>query len=272
MDRHARRNDRRQSLLVQRARGGIGGPRLGVFGFFAHPQLRSEGRLAGNFGILDQIAALKWVQANIANFGGDPNNVTIFGESSGSQAVSILMGSRLAKGLFQRAIGQSGSSLQDIPSVVEIGLRGAAYAGALGAHSVPALRAMSAERINTAAAWDFAGGAPIVFAPGIDGDVILDNIAAVFRIGKQNDVPLLAGYNKHEDFPFRAETLPHRTAAEFRAAAQHVFGATRMREFVALYPSDTDAAAKTSAGELLRDIRQKAETWLWLTLHSKTGK
>jgi para-nitrobenzyl esterase len=246
--------------------------RLGVFGFFAHPQLRSEGRLSGNFGIQDQMAALKWVQANIANFGGDPKNVTIFGESSGSQAVSILMGSPLAKGLFHKAIGESGSSLQDLPSVAEIGLRGAAYAGALGAKSVEELRAMPADRINTAAAWDFTGGAPPVFAPGIDGYVILTNLAEVFRKGNQNDVPLLAGYNKREEFPFLAETLPHRTSAEFRAAAQGVFGPAKMREFLSLYPSDTDVSAKVSAEELLGDIRQRAETWRWLDLQSQTGK
>ena len=246
--------------------------RLGVFGFFAHPQLRSEGRLSGNFGIHDQIAALKWVQANIAKFGGDPGNVTIFGESSGSQAVSILMGSPLAKGLFQRAIGQSGSSLQDLPGVEEIGLRGAAYAGALGAKSIEELRAMPTDRINTAAAWDFAGGAPIIFAPGIDGYLLPSQLAEVFQKGQQNDVPLLAGYNKREDFPFLAEALPHGSSAEFRAAGLHVFGQAKMQEFLLLYPSDTAALAKESAGELLGDIRQRAETWRWLSLHSQTGK
>ncbi len=246
--------------------------RLGVFGFFAHPQLRSEGKLAGNFGLLDQIEALKWVRANIANFGGDPANVTILGESSGSQAVSLLMASPLAKGLFHKAIGQSGSSLQELPGVAEIGLRGAAFAGALGAKTIDDLRAMPAERVNAAAAWDFAGGAPIIFAPGIDGHVVPAQLADVFGKGLQNDVPLLAGYNTREEFPFLKETLPHASAAEFRAAAQHVFGAERMREFVSLYPLDTDASAKTSAEELLGDIRQKAETWRWLTLHARTGK
>ena len=201
--------------------------RLGVFGFLAHPQLRTDGRLSGNFGIQDQISALKWIQENIATFGGDPRNVTIFGKSSGSQAVSILMASPLAKGLFHKAIGQSGSSLQDIPSLAEMGMRGAAYTAAVGAKGIEALRSMPADRINAAAAWDFRGGAPIVFAPGIDGHLIPEHVAGVFRKGQQNDVPLLAGYNKAEEFPFLAETLPHGTAAEFRAAAQHVFGAAR---------------------------------------------
>ena len=250
--------------------------RLGVFGFFAHPQLRSEGRLSGNFGIQDQIAALKWVKANIANFGGDPNNVTILGESSGSQSVSLLMGSPMAKGLFHRAIGQSGSSLQQLPSLAEMGLRGAAFASAVGASSVTKsiaeLRAMPADRINTAATWDFAGGAPMVFAPGIDGHVFPAGMEEVFRKGRQNDVPLLAGYNKREEFPFLAETLPHRNAAEFREAAQLVFGPDRMQEFLSLYSADTDTLAKVSAEELYADIRQKAETWAWLSLQSRTGK
>ena len=250
--------------------------RLGVFGFFAHPKLRSEGRLSGNFGIQDQIAALKWVHANIANFGGDSKNVTIFGESAGSQSVSLLMGSPMAKGLFHRAIGQSGSSLQQIPSLAEMGLRGAAFAGALGASSVAKsieeLRAMPADRINTAAAWDFAGGAAMVFAPAIDGHVFPAAMEQIFRQGKQNDVPLLAGYNKREGFPFLSERLPHRTAAEFREAAERVFGTDKMPQFLALYPSESDAAVKVSAEELQADIRQKAETWAWLSLQSKTGK
>ena len=246
--------------------------RLGAYGFFAHPQLRSEGRLAGNFGLQDQIAALQWVRANIAQFGGDPHNVTIFGESAGSQAVSIFMASPLAKGLFHKAIGQSGSSLQQLPTIAEIGMRGAAFAGALGARNVEELRAMPAERINAAAAWDFGGAAPMVFAPGVDGYLLPVELADNFQRGQQNDVPLLAGYNKREDFPFPNETLPHKTCAEFRAAAQWVFGPARMPKFQSLYPCDSDAAAKVAAESLLGDIRQRAETWRWLSLQSQTGK
>ena len=250
--------------------------RLGAFGFFAHPLLRSEGRLSGNFGMQDQVAALKWVRANISSFGGDPRNVTIFGESAGSQAVSLLMGSPMAKGLFHRAIGQSGSSLQQLPSLAEIGLRGAAFASALGASSVAKsieeLRAMPAERINAAATWDFPGGAVMVFAPGIDGHVFPAGMEETFRKGRQNDVPLLAGYNKREGFPFLPETLPHGTAAEFLAAAELVFGPEKMQEFLALYPTDSTAALNASAEELHADIRQKAETWAWLTRQAQTGK
>ncbi len=246
--------------------------RIGVFGFFAHPKLRSDGRLSGDFGIQDQIAALQWVKANIASFGGDPANVTIFGESAGSQSASILMASPLAKGLFQRAIGESGSSLQQLPGAGEMSLRGAAYAGALGAATIADLRAMPADKLNKAAAWDFRGGAPIIFAPCIDGYVLPTQVANIFRQGQQNDVSLIAGYNKREEFAFLAETLPHHNAAEFLAAVQRVFGPERMQEFLALYPSSTDAEAKVAAEQLFGDLRQKAETWRWLTLEAQTGK
>lgn len=246
--------------------------RLGVFGYFAHPELRHEGRLSGNFGLQDQIAGLQWVQANIARFGGDPKNVTIFGESAGSQAVSQLMGSPSAKGLFHRAIGQSGSSLQELPTLTEMSMRGAAFGTAVGAKSIAELRLLSTERINTAAAWDFIGGAPMVFFPSIDGHFLPVKMDTVFQQGRQNDVPLLAGYNKAEEFAFLIERLPHRTAAEFRAAVQNLLGAEKMTAFLALYPSRTDAEALTAAGDLLGDIRQRAETWRWLKLHAQTGK
>lgn len=247
--------------------------RLGVFGYFAYPKLRDEqNRLSTNFGILDQIAALQWIQANIASFGGDPKNVTVFGESAGSQSVSLLMASPLAKGLFQRAIGESGSSLQRLPDAGELSMRGAAYAGALGAKSLNDLRTMSAERLNDAALGDFASGAPIIFAPAIDGTVFPDQVTKIFELGRQNDASLIAGYNKREEYVFLSSTLPHSTAAEFRTAAERVFGAAKMNEFRALYPCETDADAKTSAEQLYGDIRQKAESWQWLIHHSQTSK
>jgi para-nitrobenzyl esterase len=112
----------------------------------------------------------------------------------------------------------------------------------------------------------------MVFAPGVDGYLLPANLSELFQRGQQNDVPLLAGYNKREDFAFPNETLPHKTCAEFRAAALWVFGAAKMPTFKSLYPCDTDASAKPAAESLLGDIRQRAETWRWLSLQSQSGK
>src|SRR5688572_12979919 len=175
--------------------------RLGVFGFLAHPELtRESGRNAsGNYGFLDQIAALRWVRDNAAAFGGDPGNVTIFGESAGSFAVSALMASRLAAGLFHKAIGESGAfftggrgalAMQPLPASEKAG---AAFASALGAESIGALRAKSAGDVLAAALktqpW---------FAPNVDGHVLTEDVAATFAAGRQARVPLLAGWNADE--------------------------------------------------------------------------
>ena len=175
--------------------------RLGVFGFLAHPELASEsGRnAAGNYGMLDQVAALAWVRENIAAFGGDPRNVTIFGESAGSFAVSALMASPLATGLFHKAIGESGayfsgaSGTLGLQSVAATGQQGVKFAAAVGAESLAALRARPAEEILQAALkfqpW---------FTPNIDGYFLPVDVYAIYAAGKQAHVPLLAGWNADE--------------------------------------------------------------------------
>ena len=172
--------------------------RLGVFGFFAHPDLTKESphHASGNYALLDQAAALQWVHKNIAAFGGDPAKVTIAGESAGSIAVSALMASPLSKDLIAGAIGESGSILAALAPVPlakgeEDGVK---FASTLGASTIAALRALT-----TAQIFDAAGkqGTPR-FSPTIDGYFFPESPAAIFAAGKQAHVPLLAGWNSEE--------------------------------------------------------------------------
>jgi para-nitrobenzyl esterase len=247
--------------------------RLGVFGFLAHPALDAEGAPSGDFGLQDQIAALKWVRTHISLFGGDPDNVTIFGESAGSNSVEFLMTSPLATGLFQRAIGESGafwgSYHGSIATRAEAHSRGVALANRLGHGSIAELRAIPAEALNRETAWDLKADAVIAaFSPNIDGFVLADDPPNVFARRRQNDVPLLAGWNDGEGYTFFRWALPHASAAEFRAAAAPQFGA---KDFLKLYPADTDEAARNSAEALIGDVEIREPTWEWLQLQRRFG-
>lgn len=250
--------------------------RLGVLGFMAHPELDAEGA-SGNYGLQDQIAALRWVKDNIASFGGDPDNVTLFGESAGAMSVGILMMSPPAKGLFHKAIGQSGAfwdgKYGPLESFEESRLRGQAYMQKMGAKSISELRSMPADALNNAALWNFDKN-PIVtaFSPNVDHFVVPEFPAAVFARGEQMKIPLLAGWQEAEYYPFKAFSLPHANAQEFRDAAQRMFGKERLAEFLKLYPASTDAEANTSAENLTSDFTISEQTWQWLELQSKSGE
>ena len=175
--------------------------RLNALGFLAHPELTAESdhHASGNYGLLDLVAALKWVQRNIAAFGGDPDKVTIAGESAGSQAASALMASPLAKGLFARVIGESGSMFAS-PSRAPASLEEAEAAGLdfmrkVGARSLAELRAAPADAILAAAPG-------LGFRPIIDGWFLPRSPAEIFAAGEHSDVPLMAGWNKDEGFNF----------------------------------------------------------------------
>ena len=249
--------------------------RLGVFGFMAHPALDREGPASGNYGLQDQIAALRWVRANIAAFGGDPANVTIFGESAGAHAVGMLMASPQAKGLFAKAIAQSGAFWDadhgSIPTHAEALARGAAFQQRIGAGDLAALRAMPADRLNTAARWDVRlDPATTAFSPSVDGHVLRDAPAAVFAQGRAAKVPLLGGWNAKEEAPlFLPRALPHDTPQAFRAAATRLFGADRMAAAEAVYPS-ADAAA--SSATLVGDLVISQQTWELLALQQKAQR
>jgi len=249
--------------------------RLGVFGFFVHPELAKEsGRnSAGNYGLLDQLLALKWVRDNVAAFGGDPGNVTIFGESAGSFSVSSQMASPLAKGLFQKAIGESGaafsrSGLDFEPLSVREEKDSKLMAEKLRSSTLAELRAIPAEKLV-----EVFGNAPAAFAfgPSIDGYFLPEAVPAIFAAGKQNDVALLAGWN-HDEGSFELAFSPQKPTVEsFKAEAQKDFG-DKADEFLKLYPTDTDQHFKRTVQDYAGDKFIAASTWEWIEAQSKTGK
>ena len=250
--------------------------RVGVLGFLAHPELDREGA-SGNYGLQDQLAGLRWVKANIARFGGDPANVTVFGESAGAHAIGILMASPLSKGLFHKAIGQSGA-FWDTPngpleSFDESRARGVSFAQKLNAASIADLRAMPAEAVNAAAPWDFSMNPAVqTFSPNVDRYVVPDFPSARYARKQQMRIPLLAGWNEVEEHPFDALGLPHSNAQEFRDAAQNMFGRDRFDEFLKLYPADTNAQANESSAALTGDIVISEQTWQWLEFQKRATR
>jgi para-nitrobenzyl esterase len=242
--------------------------RLGVFGFLATTDLIKEGQgSAGNWGLLDMVAALQWTKANIAAFGGDPNNVTIFGESAGSFAVSTLMASHMAQGLFHKAIGESGGAFS---SGISLGGESAAarakiddeFANKLGAKTIAELRALPTKDILDAAKKPGVG-----FSPVVDGKFLTEPVPETFALSMQAHVPLLAGWNADEGSFFAMRGM---TVDQWKTQANNQFH-DRAAEFLKLYPGDTDAQALRSAIDFGGDSFIANGTWKWLEAHRNTG-
>ena len=240
--------------------------RLGALGFLAHPDLTRESarRVSGNYGLLDQLAALGWVKQNIAAFGGDPANVTVFGQSSGSIAISALIASPLARGLFQRAIGQSGGLFEPLDAAPEFKLEGAeqvgrAFAGRFGAPSLQALRALPASGIVAQ---------PFHPQPNIDGYVLNETPYEAFAQGRQNVVDILIGSNEGEGLYFAgsrkigANNLLDELKRDFPSFIVSLIGPETPAD-------DNEARAAFVAFE--GDMRFGWDTWAWARLHAAAG-
>jgi para-nitrobenzyl esterase len=236
--------------------------RLGIFGFLAHPELSGESpdKVSGNYGILDQIAALQWVKNNVAAFGGDPNSVTIDGQSAGAFSVNALMISPLAKGLFQRVIAQSGSMF-GCEQLIGQNLENAEKAGldltkVLKISTIRELRAKPAEELLKA------GGR---IGITIDGYVIMPAYST-FAESRQNDVPLITGWNADDGVFFGTPS----TAKAFRTDAEKKYGAMAP-DFIKLFPAGSDEEAAKSQ-KLLTQLTFGWLNYCWASLQSKTGR
>jgi para-nitrobenzyl esterase len=245
--------------------------RVGTLGFLAHPELSAESphKISGNYGLQDQIAGLRWVKKNIAAFGGDPDKVTIFGESAGGIAVSMLCASPEAKGLFRGAISQSGGSFgpprsttypgENMKRLLDAERAGETFATQAGASSLAELRKLTPDKLP--GGWGSGSGWPI-----IDGWVIPDDQHKLYEAGRYNDVDILVGYNSDEGLSFAREKTP----AEFIANTQKRYGPFADK-LLAAYPAGTDSVPKT-ARDLMRDAAFGWQTWSWARLQAQTGK
>ena len=244
--------------------------RLGPFGFLAHPELTQESpnKASGDQALADMIAALRWVRANIALLGGDPDRVTIAGESAGSDAVSRLMTSPQARGLFQRAIGQSGSAFGTLgrdTSLAAGEANGVAFAKAFGGDDLAALRRRSEAEIL--AMWT-ASDTGLRFGPILDGWILPRGAAETFAAHQQSDVPLLTGWNRDEGSLMEGGVFG---AASLADTLKVRFG-DRAAEAAKFYPSDTPDQVSRSRINFAGDAWMGLPTWSWAAAQARTGK
>lgn len=245
--------------------------RVGQLGFLAHSELSSEtpNHVSGNYGLLDMIAALKWLKKNVASFGGDPDKVTIFGESAGGIAVSMLCASPLAKGLFAGAISESGGSFgptrhttfpgENMKLLQDAEKAGQAYLDSAHVSTIADLRKIPVDKLPKSRGLGMAW-------PIVDGWVIPDDQYKLYVAGKFNDIPVLIGYNSDEGASFS----PPKTPADYIAGVKIRYGKFA-DDLIKAYPAGTVKVEKT-ARDLARDAAFGWHTWVWALLQSKNGK
>ena len=242
--------------------------RLGAFGFMAHPELTKESphKVSGNYGVLDQAAALRWVQQNIAAFGGDPKRVTIAGESAGSISVSAQMASPLSRNLIAGAIGESGSLLGALPAapLSQAEETGVQFAKAVGAASLSQLRNIHADSLLQAST----KFGPFRFSMAIDGYFFPKSPYDIYASGEQAKVPLLVGWN-NEEMNYRAILGNEKLTKEnYEKAVQRLYG-EKAAEVLQLYNVTSDADVESVATDLAGDRFISYSTWKWADIHSK---
>lgn len=244
--------------------------RLGVFGFMAHPELTKESphHASGNYGLLDQSAALKWVSQNIAAFGGDPKRITIAGESAGSLSVSAQMASPLSKNLIAGAIGESGSILGTLRAIplAEGEKRGIQFSEMAGAKSIADLRNITATKLMEIAASQAIG----FFALTVDGYFFPQEPDAIYEAGQQAHVPLLVGWNSEEMNVKALMGQETPTKENFIKIVQKVYN-NRDSEVLKVYNPLSDEEVEQVATDLSGDRFIGLSTWKWSDLHTKTG-
>lgn len=247
--------------------------RLGVFGFFSHPELTKESpnHASGNYGLFDQHAALKWVQQNIAAFGGDPKRVTIAGESAGSIAVSAQMASPLSKNLMAGAIGESGSILGALSATPladgeKMGVKFAASLGKGDSPSLADLSVMTAEQLLEATAKP---GQPW-FTPTVDGYFFPKSPFEIYAAGEQAHIPLLAGVNSEESGYFGVLGREKPTVENYRKALERLYPG-KGEEVFKLYPASNETEVMDAAQELASDRFISYSTWKWVDAATKMG-
>jgi para-nitrobenzyl esterase len=249
--------------------------RLGPYGYLAHPELsRESGHGSGSYGIQDLVTGLQWVRANIAAFGGDPHNVTIFGHSAGSAAVSLLSASPLARGLFHRAIAMSGASFTplqtsaqgasglSVPALAFAETTGSAFLARLGVRSIAEARQLSADTIQAATAGT-------TFRPVADGYVVSRDLYTLYAQHKFNDTPVLLGNVSDETLAFGGPKSV--TPVDFEKQIREQFGA-QADAVLNAYPHANDAEAARATRQVGNETTFTWNTWAWARQQSQQGK